>query len=58
VTMVHSVAFAGGTYNVTPETGLLLSYLAAQLGTNESVLIAGFALNTQFQHCCRIRPTF
>jgi enamine deaminase RidA (YjgF/YER057c/UK114 family) len=48
-TMLHSVAFAGGTYNVTPETDLLLSFLAAQLGTNESGLIAGFALNAQFQ---------
>ncbi|MFM0012028.1 hypothetical protein PQR46_09105 [Paraburkholderia sediminicola] len=48
-TMLHSAAFAGGTYNVTPETDLLLSYLAAQLGTNESGLIAGFATNTQFQ---------
>jgi hypothetical protein len=48
-TTLHSVAFAGGAYNVTPETDLLLSYLAAQLGTNESGLIAGFALNTQFQ---------
>jgi hypothetical protein len=48
-TMLHSAAFAGGTYNVTPETDLLLSYLAAQLGTNESGLIVGFAANTQFQ---------
>ena len=48
-TMLHSVAFAGGTYNVTPETDLLLSYLAAQLGTNESGLIASFTTNTQFQ---------
>ncbi|NML96366.1 hypothetical protein HHL24_00085 [Paraburkholderia sp. RP-4-7] len=48
-TMLHSAAFAGGTYNVTPETDLLLSYLAAQLGTNESELIVGFAANTQFQ---------
>ncbi|MFP3567087.1 hypothetical protein [Paraburkholderia sp. SIMBA_030] len=48
-TMLHSAAFAGGTYNVTPETDLLLSYLAAQLGTNESALIAGFAANTHFQ---------
>jgi hypothetical protein len=48
-TILHSVAFAGGTYNVTPETDLLLSYLAAQLGTNESGLIAGFATNAQFQ---------
>ncbi|CAE6780776.1 hypothetical protein [Paraburkholderia domus] len=49
VTILHSAAFAGGTYNVTPETNLLLSYLAAQLGTNESGLIAGFAANAQFQ---------
>ncbi|WNC92555.1 hypothetical protein RI103_30335 [Paraburkholderia sp. FT54] len=49
VTTLHSVAFAGGTYNVTPETDLLVSYLAAQLGTNESGLVAGFAVNTQFQ---------
>jgi hypothetical protein len=48
-TTLHSLAFAGGTFNVTPETDLLLSYLAAQLGTNESGLVAGFALNTQFQ---------
>ena len=49
-TVLHSAAFAGGTYNVTPETDLLLSYLAAQLGTNESGLVAGFTANAQFQH--------
>lgn len=48
-TTLHSLAFAGGTFNVTPETDLMLSYLAAQLGTNESGLIAGFATNAQFQ---------
>jgi hypothetical protein len=48
-TVLHSAAFAGGTYNVTPETDLLLSYLAAQLGTNESGLVAGFTANTRFQ---------
>jgi hypothetical protein len=48
-TALHSVAFAGGTYNVTPETDLLLSYVAAQLGTNESGLIAGFPASTLFQ---------
>ncbi len=48
-TVLHSTAFAGGTYNVTPETDLLLSYLAAQLGTNGSGLIASFAVNRQFQ---------
>jgi hypothetical protein len=47
--LLHSVAFADGTYNVTPETDLLLSYLAAQLGTNESGLITGFTANTRFQ---------
>jgi hypothetical protein len=49
-TVLHSAAFAGGTYNVTPETDLLLSYLAAQLGTNESGLVTGFTANAQFQH--------
>jgi hypothetical protein len=48
-TTLHSVAFAGGTFNVTPETDLLLSFLAAQLGTNESGLIAGFRTNTRSQ---------
>jgi hypothetical protein len=48
-TMLRSVAFAGGTFNVTPETDLLLSYLAAQLGTNETVLAGGFHANAQFQ---------
>jgi hypothetical protein len=48
-TMLHSFAFAGGTFNVTPETDLLLSYLAAQLGTNESALAGGFHANVQFQ---------
>lgn len=48
-TVLHSTAFAGGTYNVTPETDLLLSYLAAQLGTNESGLISGFASNPGFR---------
>lgn len=48
-TMLHSLAFAGGTFNVTPETDLSLSYLAAQLGTNESALVSGFQANTQFQ---------
>lgn len=48
-TSLHSTAFAGGTYNVTPETDLLLSYLAAQLGTSQSGLIIGFPVNTLFQ---------
>jgi hypothetical protein len=48
-TTLHSVAFAGGTFNTTPETELMLVYLAAQLGTSESSLIANFAGNGQFQ---------
>jgi hypothetical protein len=46
---LHSLAFAGGTFNTTPETDLLLSYLAAQLGTTQVGLIAGFAGNSRFQ---------
>jgi hypothetical protein len=48
-TSLHSLAFAGGTFNTTPETELMLVYLASQLGTNESSLIAGFPSNAQFQ---------
>ncbi|WP_069266366.1 hypothetical protein [Paraburkholderia nodosa] len=46
---LHSVAFAGGTFNTTPETELMLVYLASQLGTSESGLIAGFPTNSQYQ---------
>jgi hypothetical protein len=48
-TLLHSTAFAGGTFNVTPETELLLVYVAAQLGTSESTLLANFPGNAQFQ---------
>jgi hypothetical protein len=48
-TTLHSVVFAGGTFNTTPETDLILVYLAAQLGTSESNLIANFAGNAQYQ---------
>ncbi len=48
-TALHSVAFAGGTFNTTPETELMLVYLASQLGTTESGLIAGFPGNSRFQ---------
>jgi hypothetical protein len=48
-TALHSLAFAGGTFNTTPETELMLVYLASQLGTNETSLIAGFPSNSQFQ---------
>ena len=46
---LHSLAFAGGTFNTTPETELMIVYLAAQLGTSASSLVANFASNTQFQ---------
>ena len=46
---LHSLAFAGGTFNTTPETELLLIYLAAQLGTTETGLIGGLPANMQFQ---------
>jgi len=48
-TSLHSLAFNGGTFNTTPETELMLVYLASQLGTNETSLIAGFPSNAQFQ---------
>lgn len=46
---LHSLAFAGGTFNTTPETELMLVYLASQLGTNEISLIAGLPSNSRFQ---------
>lgn len=48
-TTLHSLAFAGGTFNTTPETELMLVYLASQLGTTESGLIAGFPGSSRFQ---------
>ena len=48
-TSLHSVAFAGGIFNTTPETELMFVYIASQLGTDESGLIAGFATHSQFQ---------
>jgi hypothetical protein len=48
-TTLHSLAFTGGTFNTTPETELMLVYLASQLGTTEASLIAGFPSNLQFQ---------
>jgi hypothetical protein len=56
-TVLHSAAFTGGTYNITPETDLLLSYLAAQVGTNESGLSVGFAANTRFQQALASQET-
>ncbi|MBB5463746.1 hypothetical protein [Paraburkholderia sp. Cpub6] len=46
---LHSVAFAGGTFNTTPETELMLVYLASQLGTSVTSLIAAFPSSSQFQ---------
>lgn len=48
-TTLHSLAFAGGVFNTTPETELMLVYLASQLGTSESSLIADFPSNSQLQ---------
>jgi hypothetical protein len=48
-TTLHSLAFASGTFNTTPETELMLVYLASQLGTTVSGLIAGFPGNLRFQ---------
>ncbi len=48
-TTLHSLAFDGGTFNTTPETELMLVYLASQLGTSETSLIADFPSNSQFQ---------
>jgi hypothetical protein len=49
-TNLHSLALGGGgSFNTTPETELMLVYLASQLGTNETGLIAGFPSNAQFQ---------
>lgn len=48
-TSLHSLAYAGGTFNTTPETELLLVYLAAQLGANPAGLIGNFPRNTHFQ---------
>ena len=46
---IHSFAAAAGTFNVTPLTEVLLNYLAAQLGTTESVLLPGIATNATYQ---------
>jgi len=48
-TTLHSLAFAGGTFNTTPETELMLVYLASQLGTSEATLIAALPNNARFQ---------
>jgi hypothetical protein len=48
-TTLHSLAFAVGTFNTTPETELMLVYLASQLGTNTAHLIGDFPSNSRFQ---------
>ena len=48
-TTLHSVAFAGGTFNATPETELMLVYLASQLGTDVAHLITNFPSNGRYQ---------
>lgn len=46
---LHSLAFSSGTFNTTPETELMVVYMASQLATNENGLIAGFPTNSQYQ---------
>lgn len=48
-TTLHSLAFAGGTFNVTPETDLMLVYLASQLGTDTAHLVADLPTNGRYQ---------
>lgn len=48
-TTLHSLAFAGGTFNTTPETEFMLVYLASQLGTNTTRLISDFPASSHFQ---------
>jgi hypothetical protein len=47
--VMNSMASGAGSYNVTPLTTLLLSYIAAQLGTTVSGLESGIQSNTSFQ---------
>ncbi|MFM0198507.1 carboxypeptidase regulatory-like domain-containing protein [Paraburkholderia fungorum] len=46
---IHSFAAGAGTFNVTPLTELLLDYIAGQLGTSVSGLLAGINSNPSFQ---------
>ncbi|AJY09604.1 hypothetical protein K6W16_06200 [Burkholderia dolosa] len=48
-TTLHSLAYAGGTFNTTPETELMLVYLAARLGTNTAGLIGNLQGNPRYQ---------
>jgi len=49
-TVLNSFASGPGTYNITSLTQLLLSYLAGQLGTTLSGLLAGITTNTTYQN--------
>jgi hypothetical protein len=49
-TVLNSLASGAGTYNVTPLTQLLLSYLAGQLGTTLNGLLAGITTNSTYQN--------
>lgn len=46
---LHSLAFAGGTFNTTPETELMMVYLAAQAGTDVPHLVANFPSSGHYQ---------
>ena len=46
---LHSFASGAGTYNVTPLTELLLSYMAGQLGTTLNGLLGAITTNTTYQ---------
>lgn len=48
-TTLHSLAFAGGTFNTTPETELMMVYLASQLGTDVTHLVSNLTSNGHFQ---------
>ncbi|CAJ7185120.1 putative lipoprotein [Burkholderia pseudomallei] len=48
-TSLHSLAYAGGTFNTTPQTELLLVYLAAQLGTSPARLIGDLPNSSRLQ---------
>jgi hypothetical protein len=47
---INSFAAGAGTFNVTPLTQLLLSYIAGQLGTTVSGLLSGITSNASFQN--------
>lgn len=47
--VIHSLASAPGTYNLTSLTELLLSYIAGQLGTTLNGLVTGMQNNASFQ---------